>query len=188
MARGQGRSRRPWRPGVVRPFHTASIEPDMPKPRAYVETTIPSFYTTTRPGPATVARRQWTRHWWELARDRYALVTSAAVLDELREGDYPSRAPALALLVDMPVLEVTPAIAEIVAAYVRHRLMPADPAGDALHLALASYHKCEFLVTWNCQHLANANKFGHLRLVNGLLGLYVPVLATPLELLGEADE
>jgi hypothetical protein len=66
--------------------------------------------------------------------------------------------------------------------------MPADPAGDALHLALASYHKCDFLVTWNCQHLANANKFGHLRRVNGMLGLYVPVLATPLQLLGEPDE
>src|SRR6202022_1622995 len=76
---------------------------------------------------------------------------------------YPSREPALALVVELPVLEVTPAIAEIVAAYVRHRLMPEDPAGDALHLALASYHKCEFLVTWNCQPLANANKFGHLR-------------------------
>jgi hypothetical protein len=188
MARGRGRRPRPWRPGLVRPFDTASDEPDMPKPRVYVETTIPSFYTTTRPGPATVARRLWTRRWWDLAHDRYALVTSNAVLDELREGDYPSREPALALVVDLPVLEVTPAIAEIVAAYVQHRLMPVDPAGDALHLALASYHKCEFLVTWNCQHLANANKFGHLRLVNGLLGLYVPVLATPLELLGEADE
>jgi hypothetical protein len=40
----------------------------------------------------------------------------------------------------------------------------------------ASYHKCEFLVTWSCQHLANANKFGHIRRVNSLLGLYVPVL------------
>jgi PIN domain len=172
----------------VRPLATSIDEPHMPKPRVYVETTIPSFYTTTRSGPATLARRQWTRQWWELARDRYALVTSDAVLDELREGDYPSREPALALVVDLPILEVTPAIAEIVAAYVQHRLMPADPAGDALHLALASYHKCEFLVTWNCQHLANANKYGHLRLVNGLLGLYVPVLATPLELLGAADE
>jgi len=83
---------------------------------------------------------------------------------------------------------VTPAIAEIVATYVSHRLMPTDPAGDALHLALASYHKCDFLVTWNCQHLANANKFGHLRRINSLLGLYVPVLATPLELLGEIDD
>jgi hypothetical protein len=161
---------------------------NMPKPRAYVETSIPSFYHTTRSGVAAVARREWTRRWWDLARDRYALVTSDAVLDELREGEYPSRESALALVAELPILEITEAVAEIVAGYVRHRLMPADPAGDALHLALASYHKCEFLVTWNCQHLANANKFGHLRRVNGLLGLYVPVLATPLELLGESDE
>jgi predicted nucleic acid-binding protein len=167
---------------------TRSDARDMPKPRVYIETTIPSFYYTTRAGAAALARRQWTRRWWELAVDRYFLVTSSAVLDELREGDYPSREPAVALVAALPILEITEAVAEIVAGYVRHRLMPADPAGDALHLALASYHRCDFLVTWNCQHLANANKFGHLRRVNGLLGLYVPVLATPLELLGETDD
>ncbi|MFL6235434.1 MAG: hypothetical protein ACJ76N_20020, partial [Thermoanaerobaculia bacterium] len=97
----------------------------------------------------------------------------------------PSREPALELVRALPLLETTPAVAEIVEAYVQHRLMPADPSFDALHLAMASYHKCEFLVTWDCQHLANANKYGHIRRVNNLLGLYVPVLATPLELLGE---
>jgi hypothetical protein len=113
------------------------------------------------------------------------LVTSDAVLLELRNGRYPSREAALALAQELPLLEITPAVAEIVEAYVQHRVMPADPSFDALHLAIASYHKCEFLVTWNCQHLANANKYGHIRRVNSLLGLYVPVLATPLELLGE---
>jgi hypothetical protein len=73
-------------------------------------------------------------------------------------------------------------------AYIQHKLMPGDPGGDALHLAVASYHKCDFLVTWNCRHLANANKFGHIRRVNTLLGLYVPALVTPLELLGGMDE
>jgi len=73
-------------------------------------------------------------------------------------------------------------------AYVWHRVMPADPGGDALHLALASYHRCDFLVTWNCRHLANANKFGHIRRVNVLLGLFVLALGTPLELLGDDDE
>jgi predicted nucleic acid-binding protein len=167
---------------------TSDDEQDMSKPRVYVETTIPSFYHTTRPGAAALVRRQWTRLWWRLALNRYELVTSDAVLDELREGDYPSREPALALVAGLPILDVTEAVAEIVTAYVRYRLMPADPAGDALHLALASHHKCDFLVTWNCQHLANANKFGHLRRVNALLGIYVPVLATPLELLGEIDD
>jgi hypothetical protein len=156
--------------------------------QAYIETSIPSFYHTTREGPAAVARRDWTRHWWAVARERYSLVTSDPVLDELRKGDYPSQEAAVALIQELPRLEMAPPIAEIVEAYVRHRLMPEDPAGDALHLAVASYHKCEFLVTWNCRHLANANKFGHIRRVNNLLGLYVPVLATPLELLGDDDE
>jgi len=123
-----------------------------------------------------------------MARQRYTLVSSNPVLDELRRGDYPSKEAVLELAQELQLLEVAPPIAEIVEAYIQHRLMPEDPAGDALHLALASYHKCEFLVTWNCQHLANANKFGHIRRVNSLLGLYVPVLATPLELLGESYE
>lgn len=160
----------------------------MSRAQVYIETTIPSFYHTTRSGVAALARRAWTRRWWTVALDRYSLVTSDAVLDELRDGDYPSQERALKLVENLPLLEITPAVAEVVDAYFRHRLMPSDPTGDALHLALASYHKCEFLVTWNCQHLANANKFGHIRRVNNLLGLFVPVLATPLELLGESHE
>ena len=65
--------------------------------------------------------------------------------------------------------------------------MPRDPVGDALHLALASYHKCDFLLTWNCKNLANANKFGHIRRINGLLGLYTPNIVTPLELLEDEN-
>ena len=68
----------------------------------------------------------------------------------------------------------------------RHHLMP-GAQGDALHLALASYHRCDFLVTWNCRHLANANKFGHIRRINVVIGLFVPAIATPLELLGGRD-
>jgi hypothetical protein len=79
-------------------------------------------------------------------------------------------------------------VAEIVEAYIRHKVMPGDPLGDALHLALASYHKCDFLLTWNCRHLANANKFGHIRRINTVLGLFVPMLVTPLELLGGTDD
>ena len=66
--------------------------------------------------------------------------------------------------------------------------MPADPSGDALHLAIASFYGCEFLATWNCKHLANANKFGAIARVYGKLGLAVPALVTPLELIGAGDE
>lgn len=86
-----------------------------------------------------------------------------------------------------PHLDIDEPIADIVEAYISHQVMPKDPAGDALHLALASFHKCDFLVTWNCQHLANANKFGHIRRVNTLLGLFIPTIVTPLELLGETS-
>lgn len=160
----------------------------MVKPRAYVETTIPSFYHETRTAPAIVARREWTRQWWSTARERYELVTSPAVLGELTRGPAEYSGNWLTLVRDLPLLSVDEPVVEIVKAYIQHKVMPADPAGDALHLALASFNKCDFLVTWNCEHLANANKFGHIRRVNAMLGLFIPTLATPLEMLGGSDE
>jgi len=149
----------------------------------YIETSVPSFFHETRPEPEMVARREWTRQWWAVATERYDLVTSPAVIDELERGEYPSRDDCLELVEQLDLLEITPAVLDVVETYLSRHVMPADPAGDALHLALASFHRCDFLVTWNCRHLANANKFGHIRRVNTLLGLYVPSLVTPLELL-----
>ena len=63
--------------------------------------------------------------------------------------------------------------------------MPAEYGGDALHLAYASYYKVDFLMTWNCDHLANANKRQHIRVINGRLGLHVPEIVTPMELVTE---
>jgi len=158
------------------------------KPKVYIETSIPSFYYEERPAPDMVARRLWTRQWWDQAEERYVLVTSVAVLDELSQGEYPHKPAVLDLVKTLPLVPITQDIVEIVQTYIQHQVMPRDPVGDALHLALASYHKCDFLLTWNCQHLANANKFGHIRRVNALLGLYVPALVTPLELLGGSNE
>jgi predicted nucleic acid-binding protein len=153
----------------------------------YVETTIPSFYYETRSEPEAVARRQWTREWWDAAAERFRLVTSEAVLDELERGEFEKKNDCLALISSLPVLEVEDAVAEIVESYVNHKVMPKDPVGDALHLALASYYRCDFLLTWNCRHLANASKFDHIRRINAMMGLYVPVLTTPLELLASED-
>src|SRR4051794_3471334 len=160
----------------------------MAKPRVYVESSIPSFYHEHRTDPAIVVRRQWTRQWFDAAPAAYDLLTSPAVLDALAEGRAKRCRNRLPLVGGLPFLPTDPAIAEIVRSYLRHKVMPADPGGDALHLALASYHKCDFLVTWNCKHLANANKFGHIRRMNGLLGLFTPALVTPLELLGDDYE
>lgn len=79
------------------------------------------------------------------------------MIDELQRGDFPTRSSCVDLVSSLPVVAVDVAVLEIVQASIQHHVMPADPLGDALHLALASYHRCDFLVTWNCKHLANAN-------------------------------
>ena len=63
--------------------------------------------------------------------------------------------------------------------------MPNDIQGDAVHLAYASYYKIDYLLTWNCNHLANANKKQHIKIVNAKLDLFTPELTTPLELFKE---
>ena len=85
---------------------------------------------------------------------------------------------AVDMMSELLFVPIEPAITEIVEVYIQQYLMPSAPVGDALHLALASYQKCDFLLTWNCRHLANANKFGHIRRVNAMVGLYVPTLHT----------
>ena len=155
--------------------------------RVYIETTIPSFYHNTRPEPRMQARQEWTRAWWDYHAREHELVTSAVVLEELRRGEYPNRQDCLDLLAEVRRLAPPPELNEIVAFYVKHRLMPRAPLGDATHLAFASWHECDVLLTWNCQHLANAYKFHHMRVVNSLLELPVPMVVIPMELLGEDE-
>ncbi|WP_414568994.1 type II toxin-antitoxin system VapC family toxin [Nostoc sp. CCY 9925] len=171
---------------MVKPFIYVTLT--AMKPKVYIETSIPSFYYEVRTEPDMVARREWTRQWWSHASDNYVLVTSLAVLDELNRGNFPQKNEAIELISGLLFIPIESAIAEIVEVYIQQQLMPKDPLGDALHLALASYHKCDFLLTWNCRHLANANKFGHIRRLNVMLGLYVPTLVTPLELIGAQDD
>jgi len=151
--------------------------------KVYIETSIPSFYHEIRSEPAMVARRDWTKVWWDTQRHNYELVIGSIVIEELEQGNHPSKELTLKLVDDLPILPVEDFIDNIVKEYISNYLMPRNPLGDALHLALASYHRCHFLLTWNCTHLANANKFEHIRHINNLLGLSVPILTTPVELL-----
>ena len=108
------------------------------KPRVYIETTIASAYHETRSDAETIARRNWTRRWWDTKRDEVEAVTSDAVIDELEAGESPHQAEALEMIRGIPQVPFNEHIADIVAAYIQHRVMPANPNGDALHLALAS--------------------------------------------------
>ena len=149
------------------------------KRTVYIETTVPSFYAETRSDPAAVVRRQSTRRWWEEEAPRYELFASELVVRELGGGDYPGQAEALELVAGLPLLDVVSEIDDIVSVYLRRRLMPQTDLRDAYHLAIASHYAVNFLLTWNCRHLANANKTEHLRQVNYDLGLYVPIVTTP---------
>jgi hypothetical protein len=155
--------------------------------RIYIETTIPSFYYTLRADPESIARMHWTRQWWDSYADESELLSSAAVIAELQRGAGEQTDARIALLSNVELLEISAEVNEIVRIYIQRRVMPNDPTGDALHLALASFHRVDVLLTWNCLHLANPNKMQHIRLVNYELGLPMPVLTTPLNYLGGGE-
>lgn len=156
----------------------------MSLPRVYIDTTIPSYFHERRTDPRIVTMKQQTRAWWESAHERYEVVTGIPVIREIVLGPGHER-PLLWLdflrgIDFYPVDETASGIAE---EYIRHKLMPADPNGDALHLALASLHRCDVLLTWDIKHLANPNKIGHIQRVNSRLGLFVLEILTPSQLL-----
>ena len=149
----------------------------------YVETSIPGFYFETRLGAQLQARREWTREWWEVARLRDDLVTSMWVLVELDQTPEPKRSECINLLERIRLLETDPQIDRMVETYIQHKVMPADADGDARHLAVATFWRCDALATWNCRHIANAKKADHIHRINDMLGYPTPQLITPLELL-----
>jgi hypothetical protein len=146
------------------------VEADPVNETVYIETSIFSFYHERRTSSAVIAMRDWTRQWWDGHRQKYRVMTSTAVLAELGVGSLPHKEDALSMALSLPAIPIEDDIRDIVEVYIGHHLMPNNPLGDALHLALASFHKVDYLLTWNCEHLANANKFGHIRRINTLLG------------------
>lgn len=148
-------------------------------PSVYIETTIPSFYFETRTSPQEVAWRETTRRWWDHHRSQYRVVTSEFVVRELELAPVKKRSLAIELLSGVEVLAVPSGLHRVIDAYIRNKLMPADGLGDAAHLGICSMHAIDFLLTWNCRHLANANKFWHLAAINRRLGLAIPTLTTP---------
>jgi transposase-like protein len=152
----------------------------------YIETTIPSFYYTARTDSQSVARQRWTIQWWDELAPGFELHSSDAVIAELQRGTLEElKKQRIELISQLKLLEITNEVLEIARIYVDRLVMPRDGAGDALHLAIASFYSMDVLLTWNCKHLANPNKFGHIDQVNNDLGLTTPLLTTPLNYLSE---
>ncbi len=153
------------------------------KEKVYLDSTIPSYYFDQRPSLASFS--EITEKWWAEMSGSYDLFVSDAVLQELNAGDYPRKTEILRFTASIPLLPSSGAIEHIVTYYVDNFIMPRPFIGDAMHLAYASYYDINYLLTWNCNHLANANKRKHIQIINTRLGLSTPEIITPLELFQE---
>lgn len=156
------------------------------KPTVYLDATIPSFYYETRPGTIIQAWHEVTVAFWESAAGNYELVISEETLRELGDTGYPDekRTKCLSLVAGLRCLPVTIDVVDLAEFYVQEGLMPSYDLGDAFHLALASWYRAQYLLTWNCKHLANANKFEHISVLNARRRLVSPSIVTPEQLVG----
>ena len=156
--------------------------------RIYIETTIPSFYYTLRTDEDSLAKKRWTRQWWAEHAQRSILTSSVAVITELRRGRNKATRDRIRLLEGLELFEGNNEIDQITQFYIDRLVMPRDPLGDAFHLAIASFHQVDVLLTWNLAHIANPNKLEVIVQINRELGLPTPELTTPLAYLGGIDE
>jgi len=154
----------------------------------YLDTTIPSYYYDQRKELDIRYRRKVTRDWWTDEKDSFDLYISELVLVELQRGNYPQKEKVIHLVKDISILPIVSEIEDIVREYLKDYLMPRTDAGDAFHLAYTSFYKIDYLLTWNCNHLANVNKKEHIEAINRKLKLFVPEIITPLQLFKETGD
>jgi hypothetical protein len=152
----------------------------------YLETTIPSYLTARRSRDLIrAAQQELTREWWEVRRGEYDLRVSQAVIEEAGQGDTEAAERRLASLDGVPLLEVNAAAAELADALIRVGALPPEAEIDALHIALATVHDVDILLTWNCTHLANPDLLGGVLRVIWSKGYTPPVICTPGEMMGD---
>lgn len=155
----------------------------------YIETSVIS-YLRQRPSSQVVmaAHQLLTRKWWDTERTNYELVVSQYVLDEASGGDATLAAERLQLLKGIPLLPDAPEIRQIAAEIMSRAILPAKAQVDALHIATVAHHRIQYLLTWNCKHIANAKILPRIYQVLTDAGVPIPVICTPEELLGDDSE
>jgi predicted nucleic acid-binding protein len=156
------------------------------KPKVYVETTVISYYTAKPSNDIfSLARQRVTEQWWTHAVQNLSLFISEAVIEEAREGDKVAAAKRLEHLNKMPSLEINDDATRIYQIYLKELPIPPKAHRDALHIAVASIHGMDYIVSWNCKHIANGFIIKKIMEINTRLGIPVPVIVTPDELLEE---
>ena len=156
------------------------------KPTLYLETTVPSYLTAwSSRDVVMLAHQQVTHEWWESRREAYEVFISQIVLDEAAMGDTAAARRRLALLTGFPLLDITQEVERLAAIYLQQIPLPEKAFRDALHLAIACAHGMDYLVTWNCTHIARGEVKRALESINAQEGIVSPTICTPEELLGE---
>jgi predicted nucleic acid-binding protein len=156
--------------------------------RVYIETSVIS-YLVAHPSRniMTAAWQQVTHEWWDSRRSQFELFTSALVSVEASRGDRDAAQRRAEKLKDIPDLEVTGSAVALAKKLVDAGALPKEAIDDAMHLAVSAVHGIDYLLTWNCRHLDNAETKPLMRSVCVIAGYRCPEICTPQELMGEED-
>lgn len=154
----------------------------------YIETSVVS-YLVARPPARTLAQQWhvWTKDWWRLRRPYFECVISAEVLREAAAGDPKASRQQLGVLSTLTVLRRPQTVDELAEAFLSVGALPSKAKADAAHLAVATSHRVDYLLTWIMKHLANALILRRLRPVAQQHGHSLPVVWNPLQLMGEIE-
>ncbi len=157
------------------------------KPKVYLETTIPS-YLTARPSRDLViaARQEVTREWWESGREEFDLFVSQYVLDEAALGDPDATRRRMEALAGIPLLRATDDAFALADELLTGVPLPEKASTDSIHIAIAAIHRMDYLLTWNCAHIANAKFRVPIEAACRSFGFEPPIICTPDELLKES--
>lgn len=160
------------------------------KPSVYIETTVISYLVgwLNRNDLQVAAHQEVTRRWWRNRRLEFDLFASPLVVDEARDGDPSLAAERLRFLQEIPLLRMSDDVYALRSELLRRTQIPARAESDALHIAVATVHGVEFMITWNCKHIANGVTLPMVYEVCRASGYEPPLICTPYELLGDSDE
>lgn len=154
-------------------------------PKLYLESTIPS-YLTARPGRDLIvaAHQQITQEWWASRRTKFDIYVSQFVLDEVALGDLQLAEKRLEVVGSFPQLEITEDVTRLAEHLIASGVVPDKAPIDAAHVAVSAVHAMDYLMTWNCRHLANAEISLRVRRACAAQGYECPIMCTPEELMG----
>jgi hypothetical protein len=158
---------------------------DFMKPKVYIETTVVS-YLTARPSRDLViaAHQQLTQEWWDNRRTDFDLYASQLVIQESSAGDAVMAQKRLEILDAVPLLDVNREAISLARVLIEKGPIPEKAAVDALRIAVARVHGMDYLLTWNCRHIANAEMQAAVAKICREAGYEPPIICTPEELLG----